>query len=88
MDFSINYGNDLQKLLANTAISKYYKVEYSKCETEFLTTIEPYKSSKELSEKDARYLYSDCTYQMFNRRPKSLIDAAKKISILNDTTAN
>ena len=88
-DFAINYENDLQKIMANTAISKWYLAEYEKCEAEFLRRmIRRQQTLRPVSQTDAQSAYNDCTYDMFNLRPKGLLMDAKKLEIINDTTAN
>jgi hypothetical protein len=87
MDFCLNYQNDLQSILANSKINKYFLFEYAKCEAEFLNLISRYEDSPTVTAIDARTLYADCTFQIFNRTPKPLIQEAKKLKIY-DTTRN
>lgn len=87
MDFCSNYQNELQGVLANSKINKYFWFEYSKCETEFLKLISRYEGSPTVTQEDIRTLYSDCTFQIFNRSPKPLIEEAKKLKVY-DTARN
>ncbi len=76
-----------QMVMANASINKYYLMEYSKCETEFLELIALYPNADLQAIND---LYCDCTINMFNRQSKVLIENAKKTQIHNDkaTTNN
>lgn len=89
MDLSINYENDLQKVLANSAISKWYLAEWKKCEQEFLKCMHRRQQTlRPISKLDAQSIYNHSTFNMFNLRPKGLLNDAKKLNIFNDTTAN
>lgn len=70
----------LQMVLANAAIFNYYQTELYKCEDEFLRLISRYEG---ISHRDASNLYAKCTYALFSRHPKGLIEAARKIQIIN-----
>lgn len=76
-----------QMVMANASVNKYYLMEYSKCETEFLELIAQYPNAGLPEIKD---LYCNCTINMFNRRSIVLIENAKKTQIHNDkaTTSN
>ncbi|WP_395075340.1 hypothetical protein [Flavobacterium sp.] len=87
MDFCINYHSDLQRILANSAVNKYFLYEYAKCEAEFLKLISRYEDSPTVTSKDIQTLYDDCSFKISNRNPKPLILAAKKLNIY-DTARN
>ena len=87
MDFCTNYQSELQSVLANAKMNKYFLFEYAKGETEFLRLISRYKDSPTVTQKDVQTLYNDCTFDIFNRTPKSLIQEAKKLKVY-DITAN
>ncbi len=76
----------LQHLLANTALSKYFDSEYEKCEAEFLSLIGRFSDDFKPSGKDAEVLYVNCTFPMFGRYSKPLIEAAKRLDIYADNT--
>ncbi|EKT3967199.1 hypothetical protein NTJ12_002281 [Flavobacterium psychrophilum] len=88
MAFATNYGNDLQKLVANSSISKYYNREHSKCEAKFLELISFYHTEIGITPKEAQKLYDKCIFDMNNRFCKPLIDQAKKTNIYHDITKN
>lgn len=89
MDFAINYTNDLQKVVANAPINKYFLTEFKKIETEFLEIMQEYDGATNIKPKDALQVFNRCTIQIFNRYPKILIHEAKKLNIINhDHTAN
>lgn len=81
LDFCSNYQNDLQSVLANSKINKYFLFEYGKCETEFLKLITFYESEIGITPQEAQKLYDKCVLQIFNRTPKPLIDEAKKLKV-------
>ncbi len=67
-----------QMVLANALVNKYYNMEYAKCEKEFLYLLKDYPNT---SPEDARKIYNDCTFKMFNRRCLPIINKAKKTQI-------
>lgn len=87
MDFCSNYGSELQSIVANSKINKYFLFEYAKCEAEFLKLSAPYENTPTVTNQDIRTLYSNCTVQIFNRNPQPLIKEAKKLKVY-DITAN
>lgn len=73
--------SEFQNVLANASISKYYNTELAKCEAEFVKLFSRYENSETVSAKDAKNLYCDCTFKMFNIRPMVLLSTAKKIKV-------
>ena len=67
-----------QMVLANAAVDKYYRMEFAKCETEFLELISRYPNA---SPKDALELFFECTYDMFNRRCVPVIKNAINLNL-------
>jgi hypothetical protein len=63
--------NQYQQALSNAAISKWYMLEYAKCEEEFRLLARSYNN---LTMPDFGKLYAKCVYHMFNIRPKALLD--------------
>lgn len=89
MGFAINYTNDLQKVVANTPINKYFLTEFKKIEAEFLEIMQEYDGAANIKPKDALQVFNICAVQLHNRYPKILIHEAKKLNIINhDHTAN
>ncbi len=78
----------LQMVMANTPVNKWYNFEYAKCETEFLKLIANYQNIPTVTAKDAQELYNDCTYNMFNLRCEILIKEAIKNNLQYDTARN
>ena len=74
---SIN-DTQLQMVLANSSVNKYYNMEYAKCEDEFLLLANRYPTA---TQDDATKLYFRCTVAMFNRRCEPIIKLAKKTPI-------
>lgn len=74
-------GRDLQMLLANTAISKYYNEHFRELESQFIAAITPiYKSSKIES---IRQIYVSITAQIYNNYPGALFEEARNLRIVN-----
>lgn len=69
---------EFQKTLANSAINKWYLIEYSKCEKEFQQLTGRYNN---LTVADYKRCYNDCTYRMFNIRPTALLQEVKKTQV-------
>lgn len=85
MDFCSNYQSELQSVLANAKMNRYFLFEYSKCEAEFLKLISRYENSPTVTLGDTRTLYNNCTFQIFNRKSQPLIQEAKKLKIYEPT---
>ena len=85
MDFCTNYQSELQSVLANSKMNKYFLFELAKGEAEFLKLISRYEGSPTVTTQDAERLYSECTFQIFNRTPKALIQEAKKLKVYEPT---
>jgi hypothetical protein len=68
-------ARQFQQVLANSAINKWYLMEYTKCEKEFNSLTDRYDS---ISADDYKRCYNDCTYGMFNIRPTALLQEIKK----------
>lgn len=83
MDFCRNYQGDLQSLLANAALNRYFLTEYKKLEDEFVLLISRYDGYSNITDSDKINLYSQCTVQIFNRRCMPLINQAKTLKIEN-----
>ncbi len=71
-------GHEFQKVLANSAISKWYMTEYSKCELEFEQLTARYEDSETVIAEDFKRCYAECTYRMFNIRPMALLQEIKR----------
>lgn len=74
---SIN-DREFQKILANSAIAKWFAIEYAKCEAEFYGLTKRYYESKMVSTDDLRVCYNDCTDRINNIRPMALLQKIKK----------
>ncbi|MCJ1809879.1 hypothetical protein [Flavobacterium covae] len=89
MDFAINYENDLQKIVHSAPVFNYFKTEFAKCETEFLTMMGAYENAQQIKPVDIWATFYRCIVSLFNRYPKNLIINAKKpITISYDIAAN
>lgn len=68
-------AREFQKVIANSAVNKWYLIEYSKCEIEFHQLTGRYEN---LTVEDYKRCYNDCTYRLFNIRPTALLQEIKK----------
>lgn len=71
----------LQLILANSSISKYYNYELAKLENKFLQLVDG--KHQHMSQKSLNDIYSIIVVDIFNLTPKPLVDAAKKLTIIN-----
>ncbi len=76
---SKDMGQDLQQLLANTSISKYYNIEFAKIEQSFIEIVGPQKGI--LNYKTVRAIYSTMIIEIFNKYPQPLFEAARKLNV-------
>ena len=67
---SIN-ENQVQSVLANASVNKYYNTEFAKLENEFLLLAAIYPNA---TPDEMQHLYFKCTVTMFNRRCNVLIE--------------
>lgn len=76
-------AREFQKVLANSAISKWYMTEYTKCELEFEQLTARYEDSETVIAEDFKRCYAECTYRMFNIRPMALLQKIKKTNVVS-----
>jgi hypothetical protein len=74
-------AREFQKVIANSAVNKWYLIEYAKCEAEFQQLTGRYEN---LTAQDYKRCYNDCTFRMFNIRPTALLEAIKKTPNVNN----
>lgn len=60
-----------QEVLANSAINRWFLIELSKLEVEFITLSNQYPNA---DAKDLQALYSDCTIDMYKIKPSALLN--------------
>lgn len=77
---------DLQKLMANAAINNYYTQQFRELEDQALSVLRPQFLAVTLD--SARRIYEGIMIELFNHYPKPLIDAARKLKIVNDLNLN
>ena len=70
-------NKEYQKVLANTAINRWFLMELTKCEAEFHQRTDRYVGSN-LTSLDFNNCYRDCMYKLNNIRPKALLNEVKK----------
>jgi hypothetical protein len=87
MRWCISYSNrvvddrDLQKLLANTAISNYYNAQFRELEIQFMEAVKTLPITTRIESVQA--IYNGITTQIFNHYPSALFDEARKMSLSN-----
>ncbi|WP_298307187.1 hypothetical protein [Flavobacterium sp.] len=74
-------GIQLQSIVANTAISNYYRTETERLEDIFLTQAKPLHGKIKYSL--MRQIYAEIMIDIFKIYPKPLLEAAKKVKIIN-----
>jgi hypothetical protein len=67
---------DYQAVLANSSINAWFLMELRKCEAEFHQLTNIY-DPKNLTPLDYMKCYNNCTFHLFNIRPKALLEAVK-----------
>jgi hypothetical protein len=72
-------AQELQKILANSSISRWYMTEYTKLEVEFMQLTGSFEICETITKCDFKTCYKNCTIQMFNIRPMPLLQEAKKM---------
>ena len=71
-------AHEFQKVLANSAVNKWFLMEYAKCEKDFEQLTDRYEECETITANDFKRCYAECTYRMFNIRPMALLNEAKK----------
>lgn len=66
---------DFQKVLARSAVNKWFLIELQKEENEFKTLLARYPDT---AGKDKDWLYCKCISRLMSRFPKALLEDAKK----------
>lgn len=79
MNRSQDLDQDLQRLLANSSISKWYNHEFAKLEERIISMLEPQHGK--ISYKQARTIFGSIVAEMFIKYPMPLIDQARKLNI-------
>jgi hypothetical protein len=86
MNIALKNGIDLQIIIANSSINKYYNHEFSKLENKFLNLVNG--KTKWLEPKALEDMYSIIVVDMFKIYPNPLIEEARKIKIENPSYVN
>ncbi len=73
--------NDLQQLLANSALSKWFITEFARHENSFAKMVE--NTHSYLKAPQIRTLYTTVTIQVYEHYPRPLMEAARNINIIN-----
>lgn len=69
---------ELQKIMANSGINKWFMVEFAKCETEFNQLTRFYDDGSTITDVDFQKCLTQCTYRLFSIRPTVLLQIIKK----------
>lgn len=75
--------HEFQKVLANSSVSKWFMMEYSKCEIDFEHLTARYEENDTIITEDFKRCYAQCTYRLFNIRPTALLQEIKKTRAVN-----
>lgn len=67
---------DYQKVIASSAVNKWFLIEFRKEETEFRTLIKRYPDTKG---RDKDWLWCKCVSKLMSRFPKALLDDVKRL---------
>lgn len=70
--------HEFQKVLASSAVNKWFMMEYAKCEKDFEQMTARYTDSDSIIAEDYKRCYAESTYRMFNIRPTVLLAEIKK----------
>lgn len=81
-----NCTRDYQKLLANTAISKFFMERFNDLEHQALEILKPQECKITIDV--ARRIYSGVMIDIFASFPSALIKDARKLVIINDPRQN
>ena len=71
---------DLQHILANAGISKWYRREFTKLEEQFEKMVSPQHNL--ISCEAARNIFNSITLEMHKKFPQPLIEAARHLNII------
>lgn len=63
---------EFQQVLSNSSINAWFRIELSKCETEFLNLTRHYDDSN-VTAKDFNNCFNQCLLSLFNIRPMALL---------------
>lgn len=78
-DKAINETNDLQKIVSNSSINKWYNHEFDRLEQSFME-IATAQTGK-ISYKEMREIYAEIVVQIFPKYPNPLLESARKLNI-------
>lgn len=74
--------DDLQKLLANTAINKWFLNRYAELEQRAYNIL--YKEHQAMPATEVQRMYEAVMVDIFTTYPKPLFEAARKLSVINN----
>ena len=74
---------ELQKVMANSGINKWFMMEYGKCETEFIQLTRFYDGGSTITAVDYKKCLNQCTYRLFSIRPTVLLQIIKKSAFVS-----
>lgn len=81
LSYATNRETDLQKLLANRAISNYYNEKFKELELKFINAATPIYGN--VTSESIRAIYVGITTQIFMNYPSALFEQARSLTILN-----
>lgn len=80
---SVTYTEaQLQNVISNQPIIRWYKIEHQKRENQFLAIAKRYQESNTVSRKDLLKKYCECIYTLMSISPKPLVEATRPKEII------
>lgn len=70
---------DWQGIIANSAISRWFNLELSVLEKDFIEQVKAYEDTESVTVLHYKNVYNRCTVDIHSLFPKPLLDEAKKI---------
>ena len=76
---AIDLNKDLQKIIANSSINRYYNIEMAKLEKKFIDIVDG--KQIHIDEKTAREMYALIVVDLHRMYPSPLIHNARKLNV-------
>jgi hypothetical protein len=73
--------NELQNIMANPAIAKWFRSDLSQLEEDFKDEIKQFQTEATITKLHLRRVYGICINRIFDLHPKPLLKEAKKVPL-------